>query len=130
MILIIVIVFAGQIVKAFGLGSEAVVYCTEHIRFVAYSLPVFAAYFPLLGLFQGANNALFSTLVATGALTVRVAVTYLLKGIPEFGFHMIWWNTLFGWGFGFVLAWGHFLRGRWQRGMNYKHIKETRRQLQ
>ena len=133
MILIIVIVFVGQIVKAFGLGAEAVGYCTEHIRFVAYSLPVFAAYFPLLGLFQGANNALFSTLVATGALTVRVAVTYLLKGIPEFGFHMIWWNTLFGWGFGFVLAWGHFLRGKWQKGIEQKehiiHIK-TRRQIQ
>ena len=123
MILIIVIVFVGQIVKAFGLGAKAVGYCTEHIRFVAYSLPVFAAYFPLLGLFQGANNALFSTLVATGALTVRVAVTYLLKGIPEFGFHMIWWNTLFGWGFGFVLAWGHFLRGKWQKGIEQKKSK-------
>ena len=71
--------------------------------------------------------------VATGALTVRVAVTYLLKGIPEFGFHMIWWNTLFGWGFGFVLAWGHFLRGKWQKGIEQKehiiHIK-TRRQIQ
>ena len=113
MILVIVIAFAGHIVKAFGLGAEAIGYCAEHIRFVAFSLPVFAAYFPLLGLFQGTNNALFSTLVATGALTVRVAVTYLLKDIPEFGFHMIWWNTLFGWGFGFLLTWGHFFRGNW-----------------
>lgn len=89
-----------------------------------------ASYFPLLGLFQGANNAFFSTLVATGALTVRATVTYLLQGIPGFGFHMIWWNTLFGWGFGFTLAWMHFLRGNWQKGMNYQHINETRRQIQ
>ncbi len=119
-ILIIVFVFAGQIVKAFGLGTEAMEYCTEHIKFVAVSLPVFAAYFPLLGLFQGTNNALFSTLVATGALTVRVAVTYLLRGIPGAGYHMIWWNTLFGWGFGFVLTWGHFFRGKWQKGIKQK----------
>ncbi len=129
-ILIVVYVFAGPIVTAFGLGSEAVGYCIDHVRFVALSLPVFASYFPLLGLFQGANNALFSTLVATGALTIRVAVTYLLQSIPGFGFHMIWWNTLFGWGFGFTLAWVHFLRGNWQKGMNYQHINETRRQIQ
>lgn len=138
-ILIVVYVFATPIVLAFGLGPEAVGYCTDHVRFVAISLPVFAAYFPLLGLFQGANNALFSTLVATGALTVRVAVTYLLQGIPGVGYHMIWWNTLFGWGFGFILAWTHFLRGKWQKGMEHKQsegggrnedtgIKEQRQQ--
>ncbi|MBO6093002.1 MAG: MATE family efflux transporter [Oscillospiraceae bacterium] len=126
-ILIVAFIFARPIVTAFGLGTEAVGYCTDHVRFVAVSLPVFAAYFPLLGLFQGANNALFSTLVATGALTVRVAVTYLLQGMPGFGYHMIWWNTLFGWGFGFVLAWTHFLWGKWQKGIESKKIILTQR---
>ena len=59
--------------------------------------------------------ALFSTFVATGALTVCVAFTYLFQGIPGVGYHMIWWNTLFGWGLGFVIAWTHFLRGKWQK---------------
>ena len=136
-ILIIVYMFARPIVMAFGLGSEAVNYCIAHVRFVALSLPVFASYFPLLGLFQGANNALFSTLVATGALTVRVAVTYLFQGMPGAGYHMIWWNTLFGWGFGFALAWTHFLRGKWQKEIEKKteggryedtDIKEQRQQ--
>ena len=107
-------VFAKHIVSAFGLGPEAVGYCTAHVRSVALVLPVFAAYFPLLGLFQGANNALFSTFVATGALTVRVATTYLFQGIPGVGYHMIWWNTIFGWSFGCIIAWTHFLRGRWK----------------
>lgn len=123
-ILIAVYVFARPIVTAFGLGQEAIGYCTDHVRFVALSLPVFASYFPLLGVFQGANNALFSTLVATGVLTVRVAVTYLLQGIPGVGYHMIWWNTLFGWGFGFTLAWTHFLRGKWQKGIEQKKTEE------
>ena len=114
-ILTVVFIFAKPIVTAFGLGPEAVSYCIAHVRFVAICMPVFASYFPLLGLFQGANNALFSTLVATGALTVRAATTYLLQGIPGAGYHMIWWNTLFGWGFGCVIAWAHFLRGKWKR---------------
>jgi len=113
-ILTVVFIFARPIVTVFGLGPEAAGYCTSHVRFVALVLPVFAAYFPLLGLFQGANNALFSTFVATGALTVRVVTTYLFQGIPGVGYHMIWWNTLFGWGFSFVVAWTHFLKGKWK----------------
>lgn len=113
-ILTLAFIFAKPIVTAFGLGPEAVAYCTSHVRFVALCLPLFASYFPLLGLFQGANNALFSTFVATGALTVRVATTYLFQGIPGVGYHMIWWNTLFGWGFSFVISWTHFLRGKWR----------------
>ena len=113
-ILTVVFIFARPIVAAFGLGSEAIGYCSSHVRFVAVCLPLFASYFPLLGLFQGANNALFSTFVATSALAVRVATTYLFQGIPGVGYHMIWWNTLFGWGLGCVIAWTHFLHGRWK----------------
>lgn len=109
-----VFIFAKPIVAAFGLGQEAVAYCSAHVRFVALCLPLFTSYFPLLGLFQGANNALFSTFVATGALTVRVVATYLFQGLPGVGFHMIWWNTIFGWGLGFVISWTHFLRRKWE----------------
>ena len=116
-ILTAVFIFAKPIVTAFGLGSEAVGYCTAHVRFAALCLPLFASYFPLLGLFQGADNALFSTFVATGALTVRVATTYLFQGIPGVGYHMIWWNTLFGWGLGSVITWTHFLREKWQTNL-------------
>ncbi|MDE6055587.1 MAG: hypothetical protein K2G55_17935, partial [Lachnospiraceae bacterium] len=88
-----------------------------HVRFVALCLPLFASYFPLLSLFQGADNALFSTFVATGALTIRAASTYLFQGISGVCYHMIWWNTLFGWGLGFVISWTHFLRGKWQKNL-------------
>lgn len=114
-ILTVIFIFAEPIVTAFGLGPQAIGYCTAHVRFVALCLPLFASYFPLLGLFQGANNALFSTFVATSALTVRVVSTYLLQGIPGVGYHMIWWNTLFGWGLGCGITWTHFLRGKWKQ---------------
>lgn len=112
-ILAAVFIFVTPIVTAFGLGPEAAGYCTAHVRCVALCLIPFASYFPLLGLFQGADDALYSTFVATSALTIRAVSTYALQGIPAFGYHMIWWNTLFGWGLGCILAWVHFLRGKW-----------------
>lgn len=124
-ILTVAFIFAKPIVAAFGLGPEAVAYCTSHVRFVALCLPLFASYFPLLGLFQGANNALFSTFVATSALTVRVTTTYLFQGIPGVGYHMVWWNTLFGWGVGFVIAWTHFLRGKWQPKLIQRYLLKS-----
>ena len=114
-ILLAVFVFARPIVTMFGLGAEAVGYCTAHIRCVAICLLLFASYFPLLGLFQGANDALFSTLVATSALGTRVAATYLLRRIPAIDYRIIWWNMLFGWGVGCLITWTHFLRGKWRK---------------
>ncbi|MBD5471202.1 MAG: MATE family efflux transporter [Lachnospiraceae bacterium] len=113
-ILSVVFVFAKPIVAAFGLGSAAADYCVSHIRCVAICLIPFASYFPLLGLFQGANNALYSTFVATSALAVRVISTYTLQEIPAISYRMIWWNVLFGWGLGCIITWVHFCKGKWK----------------
>lgn len=56
-----------------------------------------------------------ATFVASTALAMRVASTYLLKGIPQFGYHMIWWNTAFGWRLGFIVTWTHYIRGKWYK---------------
>ena len=114
-ILAVVFLFAEPIVTAFGLGAEAAGFCAAHVRCVAICLIPFASYFPLLGLFQGANNALYSTFVATSALAIRVASTYILQEIPAISYRMVWWNTLFGWGLGCVITWVHFLRGKWKQ---------------
>lgn len=114
-ILMAVYIFAEPIVAAFGLGEEAVGYCTAHVRCIAVCLIPFASYFPVLGLFQGANDALYATFVATSALAIRVISTYALQGIPAIGYRMVWWNTLFGWGIGFIITWTHFLHGKWKK---------------
>ncbi len=114
LILAVVFIFADPIVTAFGLQTEAISYCTAHVRCVAICLIPFASYFPLLGLFQGANDALYSTFVAMSALAVRVISTYVLKGIPAISYHMIWWNTLFGWTLGCMITWIHFMHGKWK----------------
>ncbi len=111
---LIIYVFAEQIVKVFGLRTEAVAYCTAHVRCACVCLVIFAGYFPLFGLFQGANDAFYSTITATLVLVVRVIVTYALKEIPAISYRIIWWNMLFGWGTGCILAWVHFLRGKWK----------------
>lgn len=114
-ILSVVFVFAKPIVTVFGLGAEAANYCVSHVRCVAVCLIPFASYFPLLGLFQGANDALYSTFVATSALAVRVISTYVLQEIPAVSYRMVWWNTLFGWGLGCIITWTHFFRGKWKQ---------------
>lgn len=114
-ILSVVFVFAKPIVTAFGLGAEAAGYCISHVRCVAVCLIPFASYFPLLGLFQGANDALYSTFVATSALAVHVISTYVLQEIPVVSYRMVWWNTLFGWGLGCIITWTHFFRGKWKQ---------------
>ena len=113
-VLLAVFFFAKPIVTAFGLGSMAADYCVSHVRCVAICLIPFASYFPLLGLFQGANNALYSTFVATSALAVRVISTYALQEIPTISYRMIWWNALFGWGVGCIITWVHFCKGKWK----------------
>ncbi|MCC8023857.1 MAG: MATE family efflux transporter [Clostridium sp.] len=114
-ILAVLFIFAKPIVTAFGLGEDAIVFCTEHVRVVAACSMLIAAYFPLLGTFQGANDALYATFVATGALVLRVAATYVLQGVPSISYHMIWWGTLFGWGLGIILTWTHYLGGKWNK---------------
>lgn len=106
--------FAGPIVSIFGLGPQATAYCVAHVQCVAVCLAVFAAYFLLPGLFQGANDALYSTCVALTALATRVAATYILQEVPQISYHMIWWNAIFGWGVGCLITRVHFRRGRWR----------------
>lgn len=125
--LAVVFIFAEPIVTAFGLQTEAIGYCTAHVRCVAICLIPFASYFPFLGLFQGANDALYSTFVATSALAIRVISTYVLQEIPSISYRMIWWNTLFGWGLGCIITWVHFLRGKWKEKSKgkVKTVEET-----
>ena len=114
----LVFVFASQIASVFSLTDESLAYCIKHIRTVAAVLPVFAAYFPILGLFQGAGDGFKATIVATTVLFVRVLVTYTLCYLPFMGYRIIWWNVAFGWGSGLILAWSMYFHGGWKKKWN------------
>lgn len=107
--------FNGSIVSLFGLSDQAAVYCHAHLRTIALINIVLSLYIPLFGVFQGANHGGAPTIVATGALGMRVFVTYLFRYSSIFGYAIIWWNGMFGFGVGFLIAWTYYLSGRWQR---------------
>ena len=109
-------ILAEQIMILFGLSDQAAEYCLQHLRAVAVFNIILNSYFPLFGVFQGANHSGVPAVVATGALGTRVLVTYLLRSGPLFGYRIIWWNGLFGFGVGFLIAWGYYLSGRWKQG--------------
>ena len=107
--------FASNIIELFSLSSQAAVYCRSHLRTVAFVNIILSLYIPLFGVFQAANHGEAGTFVATGALSVRVLVTYLFRYSPFFGHTIIWWNGLFGFGMGFLISWTYYLSGWWQR---------------
>ena len=108
-------VLADKIIILFGLSDLAAEYCLQHLRAVAIFNIILNGYFPLFGVFQGANHSGVPAVVATGALSTRVMVTYLFRNGLLFGYRIIWWNGLFGFGVGFLIAWSYYLSGRWRQ---------------
>ncbi len=105
----------GNIVNLFHLSDQAAIYCNAHIRTIALINIILSLYIPLFGVFQGANHGGAATLVAVGALGIRVVTTYIFRYSPIFGHTIIWWNGLFGFGTGFLIAWSYYLSNRWQK---------------
>ncbi|MCH5195407.1 MAG: MATE family efflux transporter [Oscillospiraceae bacterium] len=104
-----------NIIALFNLGELSAVYCHYHIRTISLINVVLALYIPLFGVFQGTNHGAAATVVATGALGVRVLVTYLLRYDSFFGRNIIWWNGLFGFGAGFIITWSYYISGLWMK---------------
>ena len=105
---------APGIITLFALSDRSAQYCLAHLRTIALVNIVMSTYLPLFGVFQGANHSGFPTIVATGALGVRVIVTYLFRYSSFLGYRIIWWNGLFGFGMGFLITWTYYLSGKWQ----------------
>lgn len=112
---VLIWIFSEPIAGLFGLEEEAMVYCLPHIRTVAFINIVLALYIPLFGVFQGMGHSGFPAIVATCALGIRVAVTYLFRYSAFLGISIIWWNGLFGFGVGFTVTWIFYLSGKWAK---------------
>lgn len=94
----VVWVFADNIITLFSLSEYAAAYCSEHLRAIALINVVLSVYIPIFGVFQGSNHSGFPMIVATGALGMRVLVTYLFRYSAFLGHTIIWWNGIFGFG--------------------------------
>ena len=106
---------ASWIVELFALGDEASSYCLRHLHAVAFINIILSLYLPLFGVFQGTGHSIVPMAVVIGALGVRVFVTYLFRYGSFWGYSIIWWNGIFGFGTGFLIAWAYYLSGRWLR---------------
>lgn len=115
--------YTSDIIKAFGISEQAAVYCTEHIKTIAFVNLLLSLYVPVFGVFQGANHSAFPTCVATCVLTIRVFVTYYFKDSPYFGYSIIWWNNLFGFLAGVTITYTYYLSGLWQKNSAVKFRK-------
>lgn len=107
-------IFADKLILLFGLDQEAAAYCLAHLRAVAMINIVLSMYIPLFGVFQGTGYSGIPTVVATCALGIRVIVTYLFRYSDIFGYTIIWWNGIFGFGLGFMITWSYYLSGKWK----------------
>lgn len=114
--------FAPDIITLFSLSNQSAEYCLAHLRAVAIINVVLSMYIPIFGVFQGANHSGLPTVVATGALGMRVLVTYLLRYSDFFGYSIIWWNGIFGFGMGFLITWSCYLSGVWKKNA---HLSNT-----
>ncbi|MBQ5994883.1 MAG: MATE family efflux transporter [Clostridia bacterium] len=124
LISVLVWVFADGIIGLFGISAQAAIFCRQHLRAIALVNLILSMYVPVFGVLQGANHMSYPTLVATCALGVRVAVTYLFQHSSFFGYTILWWNGLFGFGLGCLLTWGFYLSGRWQKNSSVAAPKE------
>lgn len=111
---ILVIALKEPITRLFGISSEANLYCRQHLTLIAFAFVLQSVYLPLCGVFQGAGDGFAVTRTAICALSVRVLTTYTLGKIPFIGYRIIWWNIMFGFLAGFIIAWNHYLGGKWR----------------
>ena len=118
--------FAGGIIVLFGLSDQAAVYCDAYIKAIAAVNLILAVYLPLFGVFQGSGHGLAATVTVTTALCLRVLSTYLFRYSALFGHTIIWWNGLFGFGAGFIMAWSYYFSNRWQKKPSIDAIHATR----
>lgn len=106
---------SGKIITLFGLSTEASIYCTDHLKTIALINVVLSLYIPLFGLYQGTGHQIIPACVATCALGLRVTAVYFLHRSSLFGYTILWWNGIFGFGMGFIITWSYYLSGLWKR---------------
>lgn len=113
------LLFERDIIQWFGISEEAFDYCFAHLRTTAFANLLLTLYFPVFGVYQGANHALVPTLTALSVLCIRVISTYTLCNIPEMDYRIIWYNQPIGFSFGVVITWLYYRYGSWRKEISY-----------
>lgn len=106
---------AESIALLFNLSDQSLKYCIMHIKAVSLANIMLGMYVPIHGTLQGTGHSFYPVIVASSVITLRVIIIYTLRYSSFLGYTIIWWNGLFGFILGFILTWGLYLSGKWQK---------------
>lgn len=98
------------IVGMYPIGGLAYDYAVEYVRVVAFTLPLFTAYFAIHGFFQGIGKPIACTIITFTELLVRVIVLYTLGSVIGYG--VVWWSVPIAWSFAMACSASMFVKYR------------------
>lgn len=111
------IVIAPFLTSIFGLSGTSQDYCTEHLRVINLLFPLFALYFPMLSVFQAVKRPNMSLIVVILEIVIRLFFLWALMPDDLLGYHIIWWNALFGWIVCIIVTFLYYKKGRWRNDL-------------
>lgn len=106
--------FMGGIVRGFGIDREAEQICVQHLRVMIPSVLLYAAYFPMNGMFQGVGDGVHASAYALLALFLRILFSYTLSNVGYWGNTAIWWSETYAWIIVITVYYVYYFRGRWK----------------
>ena len=109
-------IFAPQIAAFFGIDGTSAAYCMTHIRTMTFGFLLFSAYFPCMGLYQGAGKGMVTTKISTAFLAVCLTIAYGLQYIPAIGYRSIFICKPLAWLIIAPCNYIYFFKGKWKEG--------------
>lgn len=106
--------FMEGIAGSFGIDREAAQICARHLRVMVPSVLMYAAYFPMNGMFQGVGDGVHASAYALLALTLRILFSYTLSGVGDWGYTAIWWSETYAWIIVITVYYIYYFSGRWK----------------
>lgn len=107
-------IFAYPLAGLFGVTGDALEQSVEYIRFVSYMMIIFSVYLVTNGVIQGSGDVLFSSISTMSSLGLRVALSYILVFVFDFGYYVVWRTIPIGWICSLILTYARFRTGRWK----------------
>ena len=106
--------FMNPLVQGFGIDSGAARICVTHLRVMVPSILMYAAYFPMNGMFQGVGDGVHATAYALLALALRILFSYTLSTVEYWGYAAIWWSETYAWIIVLTVYYIYYFRGNWK----------------
>lgn len=106
--------FMDPIVQGFGIDSGAAQICIRHLRVMVPSILMYAAYFPMNGMFQGVGDGVHATAYALLALALRILFSYMLSAVAYWGYTAIWWSETYAWIIVLTVYYIYYFKGNWK----------------